>query len=199
MSVEQSTQLIQLILNSILISVACALVLGGLTARQAALEERLQLLTRQYYDYADPVEGSAGLRSDRLSYVKKALRQVQYRCQISHYSILAVHYALLFSIVSVLILAFRTAINLDWLIPVAMACFIFGIAIMLISVGLTLIDLHLSDRPLLEDIRGILNLGLSDDAYPATSRTRRSSSSYDRPYPKLPSSGMAARSRRRVG
>ncbi|MGI0486201.1 DUF2721 domain-containing protein [Pantanalinema rosaneae CENA516] len=198
MSVEQSTQLIQLILNSILISVACALVLGGLTARQAALEERLQLLARQYYDYAD-VEGSAGWRSDRLSYVKKALRQVQYRCQISHYSVLAVHYALLFSIVSVLILAFRTAISLEWLIPVALACFIFGIAIMLLGVGLTLIDLHLSDRPLLEDMRGILNLGINDDSYPAPSRPRRSAGNYDRAYSGRMSSGLTSRARRRVG
>ncbi|HEY9617864.1 MAG TPA: DUF2721 domain-containing protein [Microcoleaceae cyanobacterium] len=199
MSVEQSTQLIQLILNSILISVACALVLGGLTARQAALEERLQLLARQYSDYAEQFESGAGLRSDRLGYVKKALRQVQYRYQISHYSVLAVHYALLFSIISVLILAFRTAINMDWLIPIALACFILGIAIMLLGVGLTLIDLHLSDRPLLEDLRSILNLGVSDDSYPVASRSRRTSSSYDRTYPKLPSSGMTTRSRRRVG
>lgn len=199
MSVEQSTQLIQLILNSILISVACALVLGGLTARQVALEERLQLLARQYSDYADQLESGAGLRSDRVSYVKKALRQVQYRCHISHYSVLAAHYALLFSIVSVLILAFRTAINLDWLIPIALACFILGIAILLLGVGLTLIDLHLSDRPLLEDVRGILNLGMGEESYPPTSRTRRTSSSYDRSYPKLPSSSMATRSRRRVG
>lgn len=199
MSVEQSTQLIQLILNSILISVACALVLGGLTARQAALEERLQLLARQYYDYADQLEGSSGFRGDRLSYVKKALRQLQYRCQISHYSVLAVHYALLFSIVSVLILAFRTAITLDWLIPVALACFILGVAITLLGVGLTLIDLHLSDRPLLEDMRGILNLGISDDSYPATARSRRTTSSYDRAYPKMSSSSVTSRSRRRVG
>ena len=47
MSVEQTTQLIQLILNSMLMIVACALLLSRITTRQAALEESLQAANRQ--------------------------------------------------------------------------------------------------------------------------------------------------------
>lgn len=168
MSVEQTTQLIQLILNSVLVSVACALLLGGLMARQAAIEERLQASNRQYLD---SLEGNPSFRNGT---VKRQFRQLQQRYQANRYSVLSVHYALLFAVLSALVLALRTTVGLDGLIPIALGIFIVGIAFLLMGVGLTLVELHLSEQPLLEDIKGLLPASKGEELSRSNSRSRRS-------------------------
>lgn len=152
MSVEQTTQLIQLILNSVLMSVACALVLGGLTARHSAIAEQIQAM-RQSEDgtVLDVVRSRRQGRSQ--------LRRLQYRYTISRYSVLVAYYALLFSIFSCFTLTVRGMINWNGLIPIALVLFVVGVATLLVSVGLTLVDWHLSDRPMLDEARRLLSLG----------------------------------------
>ncbi|MBF2028151.1 MAG: DUF2721 domain-containing protein [Oscillatoriales cyanobacterium C42_A2020_001] len=153
MSVEQTTQLIQLILNSVLMSVACALVLGGLTARHSAIAEQIQTM-RHNEDYT-----TLDLTRSRRGQSRSQLRRLQYRYTISRYSVLAAYYALLFSIFSCFTLTVRGMINWNGLIPVALVLFVVGVATLLVSVGLTLVDWHLSDRPMLDEARRLLSLG----------------------------------------
>lgn len=161
MSVEQTTQLIQLILNSVLMSVACALVLGGLTARHAALGQQLQALNR-----AEPDSGLEGLggttQLPRSRPSRKQLLRFRYRYQISRYSVLSAYYALLFSGLSCLSLVLRGIVEWNSLIPVALGLFVIGIATLLVAVGLTLIDWHLSDRALLDEAQKFLSFGNDD-------------------------------------
>lgn len=178
MSVEQTTQLIQLILNSVLMTIACALLLSRLGMRQTALEERLQVANRQCLDL---LEAGTESRSDvtssdrftnRVLQAKKHLRQLQYRYRIVHYGMVANHYALLCAIASTLTLALRSLLDLEWLIPISLALFVFGVALLLMGVGLTLIDLHTADRSLWEEITSLLSLGKIIDQ-PKTERRQR--------------------------
>ncbi|NJP11214.1 MAG: DUF2721 domain-containing protein [Leptolyngbyaceae cyanobacterium RU_5_1] len=180
MSVEQTTQLIQLILNSVLMSVVCALVLGGLVARHAGIDDRLQALNRQTSDGLENDSWRNNFASETLrersSQTRRHLRQLQHRHRISHYSVLAAYYALLFSITSCFALSVRGAIDWSWLIPISLGLFAFGIAVLLVAIGLTLVDLHLSDRPLLDEARRLFNVGMTDSQVRSRQRSRRTGS-----------------------
>jgi hypothetical protein len=147
MSVEQTTQLIQLILNSVLMSVACALVISGLTVRHAKICDRLEELSGQD-DLLSTDRDS--LRSQPIL-ARKQLRHWQNRHILSRYSVLTAYYALFFSTASCFALALRSILLWNWLISVALGIFVFGISALLVAVGLTLLEIHLSDRPLLDE------------------------------------------------
>jgi hypothetical protein len=162
MSVEQTTQLIQLILNSVLMTVACALALSRLGTRHTSIEEKLQTANQWYTSLLETgkevrvADGSASFREVRLFQAKKSLRRLQRRYTVTHYSLLATHYALLFSIGSIFTMTLRALINADWLIVAALGLFVVGVACLLLGIGLTLIDLHSSDLHLLEEVQGML-------------------------------------------
>lgn len=166
MSVEQTTQLIQLILNSVLMMVGCALLLSRISLRQADLEERLQAANRQCSDLFSSEKRSDrhGIdRSTRVLQAKKHLRQLQYRYKVLRYGALAESYALLCAIASTLALSLRTLINLEWLVPLSLGLFVLGVTLLLLGGGLTLIDLHTADRSLWEEITSLLGSIRSDD------------------------------------
>ena len=168
MSVEQTTQLIQLILNSMLMIVACALLLSRITTRQTLLEESLQAANRQCLELLGLSgerwsEGHGADRStSRALQAKKHLRQLQHRYKVVRYSVLANAYALMCAIASTLSLSLRALINLEWLVPIALGLFVFGVTLLLLGVGLMLLDLHTADRTLWDDVTTLL-IGRPDD------------------------------------
>jgi uncharacterized membrane protein YdbT with pleckstrin-like domain len=163
MSVEQTTQLIQLILNSVLLTVACALALGRLGIRQATVEEHLKAASRHYSDLLElrgEMEGNGKVLplQSRLNQAKKALRQLQQRYQVLHQSLLATHYAFLFAVISTFMMALRALVNADWLITLAIGLFVVSVSVLLLGVGWTLVEIHHSKLPLLQEVEGMLSL-----------------------------------------
>lgn len=169
MSVEQTTQLIQLILNSVLMSVACALVLGGLTTRHAAIRHQLQSVSRS--DYSQEIDNwivrpLTELSRSHIYQIRHQLKRLRYRYQISRYSVLSAYYALLFAALSCFTLVLRGLIQWNGLIPIALGLFVLSVATLLVSIGLTLVDWHLSDRALLEEVHKLLGGGNTNYAAP---------------------------------
>jgi len=156
MSLEQTSQLIQLVLNSALMVAACVVILGGLLARHTATHRHLRSLSQEY---SELMSGSALLRGDRLLQVKHQLRQLRQQYQDAYRSILVIHYALLTFVLSGLTVALRTIANADWLIPAALVLFIVGLVILLLGLALALADLHAAKRSLWDEIQWALNLG----------------------------------------
>ncbi|MBW4691020.1 MAG: DUF2721 domain-containing protein [Lyngbya sp. HA4199-MV5] len=169
MSVEQTTQLIQLVLNSVLMAFACTLLLNRISLRQTALEEQLHTANRQCVDLLGiSNEGRSDVsRGDRATsrvlQAKKYLRQLQHRYQVIRYGVLANAYALLCAIASTLALALRALVNLEWLVPLSLGLFVLGVTLLLLGVGLMLLDLHTADRSLWEEITSLLSPGKFDN------------------------------------
>lgn len=168
MSVEQTTQLIQLILNSVLMGVVCALVLGGLTVRHSALSEEIQALNQAGTQDVN----WDGIRSQVLQQ-RQQRRYLHTRYRIMGYGVLMAYYALLFSILSGFLLALRGLVGWDWLIPVALVVFAIGISTLLVAVSLTLLEWHLSNRPLLDEAGNLLSMGKTDRHPRSRSTSRR--------------------------
>lgn len=194
MSVEQTTQLIQLILNSVLMSVACALVLGGLTARHSTFSAHLQSLNRLGSDAAShhAPYSSADLLRGR-AYNRTQLRRFQSRYQLSRYSVMAAYYALFFSVLSCFSLALRGLLQWNSLITVAMGLFVLGITVLLLAIGFTLIDLHLGDFSMGEEVKRLLQAEDDSALSPIHSRSRMGRNSQN------PSLGRTGRQKMRAG
>ncbi|MBD1871807.1 DUF2721 domain-containing protein [Cyanobacteria bacterium FACHB-471] len=174
MSLEQTNQLIQLVLNSALMVSACVVILGGLLVRHTATHRQLRSLTQEY---AELMGGSVLLRGDRLLQVKHQLRQLRQQYQDAYRSILVIHYALFMFVLSGLTVALRTIANADWLITAALVLFIVGLVMLLLGLALALADLHAAKRSLWNEIQWALSLGNSGEtplleAKPETSEKR---------------------------
>lgn len=155
MSLEQTNQLIQLVLNSVLMVAACVVILAGLLVRHTATHRQLRSLTQEY---SKLMSGSALLRGDRLLQVKHQLRQLRQQYQGAYRSILVIHGALLTFVLSGLTVALRTIASADWLIAAALVLFIVGLVILLLGLTLAVVDLHTAKRSLWDEIRWALSL-----------------------------------------
>ena len=159
MSVEQTEQLIQLILNSLLLVTICVIVLSSLLMRHTSIVNRLQTVQQDYFKL---LEGAEVFRGDRLKHLKHQIRSLRRHYRLTHISILAAHYALLCCIASTLVVAFRAFIYANWLIQLALVLFVAGVAILMVSIGLALFDLYSTNHSVREEINWVLSLGMAD-------------------------------------
>lgn len=160
MNVEQTTQLIQLILNSLLMTVACSIVLGRAWVRYTDLEKRLYSLRSLYVERSGPTWVEQHLQ------VRKQVRHWLHRSLLSYASLLTAYYALLLAVASTFTLALRGLINFPWLIPASIVLFLLALGGLLLAIGLTLLDLHLSRRPLRQEVLTMVSGGSSLSSLP---------------------------------
>lgn len=156
MTVEQTNQLIQLTLNSVLMIVACGMVLTGVLRRYRAIAEQLQAVTREYFDLAEPGERWQG---DRLLFLKSQIRQLRQSYKMTQVSVQTTYSALALLVASTLSMSLRTLVGLDWLIHLSLALFVIGVGILLLGVGVALFDSYIASRPLWDEVNWVLNLG----------------------------------------
>lgn len=124
MTVAQTTQLIQLILNSTLMLAIALAWWGVVWLRHSALTGQLQR--------RPALDGRALPPLQR--------RQAQTRCRLMRSSALVMHTVLLLLTASLFCLAWRTLVGADWLVPLALALFVAGSGGLLLSVGLALLE-----------------------------------------------------------
>ncbi|MBW4653967.1 MAG: hypothetical protein KME20_13160 [Kaiparowitsia implicata GSE-PSE-MK54-09C] len=134
MSIEQTSQLIQLLLNSVLTVIACGMVLMGLVNRQTAIALQLQTLRSLRRDRRDrPSSAERMAQRQRLA----RLHRQQRTCQTSS---LIAHWALALLLANLLVLSLRTVWNQSGLIHASFFLFIGGVALLFITTGLVLLD-----------------------------------------------------------
>jgi hypothetical protein len=132
MNVEQTTQLIQLILNSALMVVGSAILLGSMILRQGQLAARPAAESRP-----------AGAMNEVDRSAKNLLKR---QTTFTQRSILMMAYASGGFMVSMLILVFRTFIEFNGLIPFSLALFCLSTVALFAGVTMLLFSLHLPSR-----------------------------------------------------
>ncbi len=149
MSIEQTNQLILLILNSVLMTLLSAALLGGAWLRQNTLSAQLQQVCRRYYQITHrphPAEAYQGnSHKDSLKADLKRMRDQRQRLSNqyiwSHIGMLTLHVVMLIFGVSLFALALRSLLRFDSLISTALFLFALGSAGLLAGTGCILIDL----------------------------------------------------------
>lgn len=165
MSVEQTTQLIQLILNSILMAIACVGILSGLLVRYTAINTQLRQANQAYFDLWC---SSHVLRSRRLVQLKKQIYQLRQAYKLAHLGLLILQYALFCTAMSTLLLTLRTLCAWSWLIPSSLFFFVVALTILLLGIAVTCLDFWISNRSLGDEIRWIRSLSRNEIATAAT-------------------------------
>ena len=139
MSVQQTSQLIQLILNSALMITICVGLMGGLWLRHNAITKQLQSLKNQILKFSHSANGSV---PEQFTQLRHKRLHLQRRYRLIHSSTLVIHYALMVFVASLFALALRTLLNLSWLVPIALFLFIVGAGGVLVSVAFALLDFY---------------------------------------------------------
>ncbi|MGI8934921.1 MAG: hypothetical protein ACR2FS_12695 [Phormidesmis sp.] len=150
MSIEQTNQLILLILNSVLMTLLSAALLGGAWLRQNMLSQQLSQVQRRYQQMthrpatgtaeAQPILEKAQLRAN-LKRMRHQRQRLSNQYLWSHLGMLTLHIALLIFGVSLFALALRSLLSFDGLISTALFLFTLGSAGLLAGAGCILIDL----------------------------------------------------------
>lgn len=149
MSIEQTNQLILLILNSVLMTLLSAVLLGGAWLRQSTLSAQLQQVCRRYHQItrqphtAEVYPGHSN--KDSLKADLKRMRDQRQRLSNqyiwSHIGMLTLHVVVLIFGVSLFALALRSLLLFDSLISTALFLFTLGSAGLLAGTGCILVDL----------------------------------------------------------
>lgn len=155
MSVEQTTQLIQLLLNSVLMVVASVMALGSLLVRHNTLREGLRLCQR---DYAEDAKQSTETRSDRQSSFKRRLQVLVTSYQTSYASVQVLYVALGVFLLSTLALSLRTLVQWNGLIPASLMLFVVGTGLLLLGVGVALLEFYRSRRHLRDELTSLVGV-----------------------------------------
>ena len=141
MGIEQTNQLILLILNSVLMALLAAVLLGGTWLRQNTLFNRLSQVRSHYHRLTNPTDSFQPPEVHALKKTREYKKQLTYQYHWSRIGLLALHIAVMFFGVSVLVLTLRSHIAFDSLISSALCLFMLGVACLLIGTGCLLIDL----------------------------------------------------------
>ncbi|MDX2213543.1 MAG: DUF2721 domain-containing protein [Oculatellaceae cyanobacterium bins.114] len=156
MSIDQTSQLLQLILNSVLMLTTCVVIWGVLTVRHIAIHNRLRSLNQEYFEL---LNHAVMLRGDRLQQIRGQLQQFRQRYQITHLSLLVLYVALLLLGLSAFIVVLRSLLNWQWLITGSLLLFALGTGAMLVGSGFALLDFYQARQSVLEEMSWVLGLG----------------------------------------
>lgn len=149
MTVQQTSQLIQLILNSVLMVNASAIVLAILMLRYGMVHNQLRSLNQTYIA---ELEQEDSWWSKHLLRVNRQLRLLQQRYRSTVTSVFIVQSAVVTFATSTLLLTLRTILSIDWLITGSLWLFIIGIVVLLAGVAIAFLDIYHTGRLLREDI-----------------------------------------------
>ena len=156
MDIEQTSQLLQLILNSVLMLSTCVVIWGVLVGRHMATHNRLRGLNQEYFQL---LNHAVMLRGDRLHQIRGQLQQFRQRYQLTHLSLLTIYAALLLLGINVFAIALRTLVNWQWLIAGSLVLFAIGTVAMILSTALALLEACQSRQSVLEEMSWVLGLG----------------------------------------
>lgn len=162
MNIEQTTQLIQLILNSVLMLAVGAAVWLGLMLRWVWLDSLLREAVGE--GLREGMKGWGNSRRDcfanrpwrlerswegvtyrSLRALRRSNRRLKRHHQRATLGLLVAHGSLLLLVLSTLLLALRTLVSANWLIQLSLGVFVLGVGGVLLALGLCLSDWALAD------------------------------------------------------
>lgn len=136
MSIAQTTQLLQLVLNSAIMMVVALAWWGIVVMRLSAVTAQMQRLRRQLR------RGDMPLRQGSLARLRQHRHELGVRYRLTRHSVLIMHYVLLVLMASLFFLSLRALISANGLITVALFLFVLGCAGILLSVVLALMEFY---------------------------------------------------------
>lgn len=165
MTADMVARTIQLILAPVVMVSACGLVLTGLLARYAAVNDRLRALARERLELwrgmtasGDAAEPSSGLAAERRALIDGQTPGLLRHHRLLHDAVLAVYTAVLVFVACMFVIALAALTERDWLASAALVLFLAGTATLLGGVLLTAVEVRTSHEAVQFEARRVMRL-----------------------------------------
>jgi hypothetical protein len=162
MSVPTVASTIQLILAPAVMVTACAVLLGGLLSRYAAINERLRAHARERLDLlrqANAGEPTAdSFIPERLQEIDNQIPDLLHRHRLERDAVLSAYCSVLVFIVTMFVIAVAAAANSAVASTLALFLFLLGTGIMFLGVLLTAVEVRESQRAVEYEVRRVAGL-----------------------------------------
>jgi Protein of unknown function (DUF2721) len=169
-SVETITRAIQFILAPAVMITSCAILVSGVLAHYAELNDRLRALARERLDLLHGPDGSLGLaaiahdafKMERLGEIDAQLPSLLHRHSLVHRSVLAIYLAILIFVLSMLVIAVAVVPNAQGSVTMAilaLAIFLVGTVALLAGVLLISIEIRTSNATVRFEVERVMGLG----------------------------------------
>jgi hypothetical protein len=136
-SIAQTSQLLQLILNSAVMMVIALVWWGVIVFRLNTVSNQMRRINKRYRRIPP---------DDNQKRVRLRLRQHRHdltvRYRLTRHSVLIMHYVLMAQMASLFLLSLRALVNSNFLITMALFMFVMGTAGILLSVALALMEFY---------------------------------------------------------
>jgi Protein of unknown function (DUF2721) len=150
MNAEMVAGTIQLIIAPVVMVTACALILNGILARYAGVNDRLRALSRERFDLVrmGRAEGLADEEffAERLEEIDEQVPQLVRHHKLLHDGLLAVYAAVLVYVADMFIIAVAVASDSSPLAVIALLVFLGGTAVLLVGILLTALEVRTSHQ-----------------------------------------------------
>jgi hypothetical protein len=165
-----ATRIIQFIIAPVVMVSACGLILNGILARYAQVNDRLRLMVHERWELLRSVgQAAAGsvnvpdpLIAERLHEIDVQAPQLLGRHHQLRDAVLLVYVALFLFIACMVTIGVAATTGPEWLAAVALAIFFLGNGALLLGVLRTALEVYRSHRVLDFEVKRVLNLGEKD-------------------------------------
>lgn len=140
---ESVGRTIQLILAPAVIISACAIIVGGLVSRAAAINDRLRSMNRERLDLLEQA-AARPLAVERMREIDRQLPDLMHRLRLAHHAVLATYFAILILILDMLLIAIAALIASVPVAVLALLVFLAGTIALGAGIGFTIRELQMA-------------------------------------------------------
>jgi VIT1/CCC1 family predicted Fe2+/Mn2+ transporter len=161
MNVETVTRTIQLVVAPVVMVTACAILLGGLLQRYAAINDRLRAMSRERFDmiYAEQRASARTPRqNERLTEIDFQVPLLLRRHRLAHAAVLAIYSAVAVLIGDMVVIALAVVVNTDWFAVIVLVLFLVGLLLLLIGVLYTAAEVWSSHQAVEYEVNRVSKL-----------------------------------------
>jgi hypothetical protein len=170
LSLAVATQIIQFIIAPVVMVSACGLILNGILARYAQINDRLRLMIHERWELlrsssqeaASPARVADPLIAERLHEIDVQAPLLLSRHLQLRDAVLQVYVALFLFVACMVIIGVAATSGPEWLAAVALATFFLGNGMLLLGVLGTALEVYRSHRVLDFEVQRVLRLGETD-------------------------------------
>ena len=146
MDVATVTQTIQIIIAPVVMVTACAIILGGLLSRYAAINDRLRLMSRERLDLLTIKKGGNldEFSAERLKEIDTQNPLLLRHHELTHRAVQGVYYSIVVHIADMFIIAVEAYLKTNWLATVVLLVFLAGTGLLFWAMVLAALEIRTS-------------------------------------------------------
>ncbi len=157
MQLQTLASTIQLIIAPVVMVSACAILLGGLLSRYAAINDRLRLMARERLDLLRAA-AQQPLDRERLEEIDDQIPLLVRHHRLAHHAVLAVYIAVAIFILDMFAIALAAVMYIDAVGVLVMLLFVGGMSALLVGAVLTAQEVRTSHQAIHYEVMRILSV-----------------------------------------